>query len=87
MQFLEVSEIRKNLLSALRAEHHTLNMEALGSSERLVHIVTDPWKSGPLPLSGRLVTDVISAVTNTDSYPITCNGWAKHCIRGNRYAL
>jgi hypothetical protein len=22
-----------------------------------------------------------------DGYPITRNGWAKHCIRGNRYAL
>jgi hypothetical protein len=51
------------------------------------HIVTDPRKSGPLPLNGQLVIDVISAVTGTDSYPITRNGWAKHSIRGNRYAL
>jgi hypothetical protein len=51
------------------------------------NIVTDPRKSGPLPLNGQLVTDVTSAVTDTDSYPITRNGWAKHCIRGNRYAL
>jgi hypothetical protein len=42
--------------------------------------------NGPLPLNGQLVTDVISAVTDTDSYPITRNGWAKR-IRGNRYAL
>jgi hypothetical protein len=52
----------------------------------LVNIVTDPRESGPLPLNGQLVTDVISAVTDTDSYPITRNGWAKR-IRGNRYAL
>jgi hypothetical protein len=38
------------------------------------HSVTDPRKSGPLPLNGQLVTDVISAVTDTDSYPITRNG-------------
>jgi hypothetical protein len=50
-------------------------------------IVTDPRKCGPLPLNGQLVTDVISAVTDTDIYPITRNGWAKYCIRGNRYAL
>jgi hypothetical protein len=40
----------------------------------VVHIVTDPRKSGPLPLNGQLVTDVISAVTDTDSYPTTRNG-------------
>jgi hypothetical protein len=56
-------------------------------TDTIFNIVTDPWKSGPLPLGGRLVTDVVSAVTDTDSYPITRNGWAKHCIRGNRYAL
>jgi hypothetical protein len=50
-------------------------------------IATDPRKPGPLPLNGQLVTDVISAVTDTDSYSITRNGGAKHCIRGNRYAL
>jgi hypothetical protein len=49
--------------------------------------VTDPRESGPLPLNGQLVTDVISAVMDTDSYPITRNSWAKRCIRGNRYAL
>jgi hypothetical protein len=51
------------------------------------YIVTGPRKSGPLPLNGQLVTDVISAVTDTDSYPITRNGWAKRFIHGNRYAL
>jgi hypothetical protein len=30
--------------------------------------------NGPLPLNGRLVTDVISAVTGNDSYPNTGNG-------------
>jgi hypothetical protein len=61
----------------------------LGLAENMEgnNIVTDPRKSGPLPLNGQLVTDVISAVTDTDSYRITRNGWAKHCIRGNRYTL
>jgi hypothetical protein len=35
-----------------------------------VHI----YCNGPLPLNGQLVTDVISAVTDADSYPITRNG-------------
>jgi hypothetical protein len=51
------------------------------------HKGTRKYCNGPLPLNGQLVTDVIFAVTDTDSHPITRNGWAKHCIRGNRYAL
>jgi hypothetical protein len=71
---------------------YIINIPELALSQELncyvsINIVTDPRKSGPLPLNGELVTDVISAVTDTDSYPITCNGWAKRCIRGNHYAL
>jgi hypothetical protein len=52
-----------------------------------VIILLYAYCNGPLPLNGQTVTDVISAVTDTDSYPITRNSWAKRCIRGNRYAL
>jgi hypothetical protein len=51
-----------------------------------VNIITIIYCNGPLPLNGQLVTDVISAATDTDSCPITRNGWAKR-NRGNRYAL
>jgi hypothetical protein len=67
------------LLIALRQSHREKrevpNVETTKSSLNIVfkHAVASLYCNGPLPPNERLLTDVISAVTDTGNYPITRN--------------
>jgi hypothetical protein len=80
LEKLIISHLMKKFLTFYGTEGTLLSYNDISP---LLHFT---YCNRPLPLNGQLVTDIISEATDTDSYPITRNGWAK-CIRGNRYAL